>query len=97
MCTVLYSLYSLKLIGPEGTHRLYSVYSFVHSETDWSQRDPQVVQCVQFVQFVHFETDWSRRDPQVVQCVQFVHFETDWSQRDPQVVQCVQFCTVCTF
>ena len=51
VCTVLYSLNILKLIGPEGTNRLYSVYSFVqyeHFQTDWFQRDPQVAQFVQF-------------------------------------------------
>ena len=60
VCTVLYNLYILKLIGPKGTHRLCSVNSFVqfeHFETDWSWRDPQVVQCV------HFETDWSQKGP----------------------------------
>ena len=56
-------------------HRLYSVYSFVpfvHFETDWSQRDPQVAQCVQFCKVWTFWnwSDWSKRDQQVVQCVQ---------------------------
>ena len=77
VCRVLYSLYILKLIGSTETHRLYSVYSFVqfvHFETDWSQRDPQVVQCVQFVHF-----GGTHRLYSVYSFVQFGHFETDWS------------------
>ena len=34
--------------------QVVQVVQCVHIETDWSRRDPQVVQCVHFVQFVQF-------------------------------------------
>ena len=52
----------LKLIGPEGTHRLYSVYSLYILKLigpEGTHRLYSVYSLYSFVQFEHFKTDWS--------------------------------------
>ena len=54
-----------------------------HFETDWSQRDPQAVQCVQVCTVLYIlkliGPKGTHRLYSLYSFVQFEHFETDWS------------------
>ena len=62
----MYSLYILKLIGPEGTNKLYSVYILDILKLIDPKGTNRLYSVYNFVQFVDFKTDWSQRDQQVV-------------------------------